>query len=103
MTAFSTNQIPTTGVNAITTLEQLVLWALEGLNTINLTVTAIEGDGTAQRVTQVGEFFVTNNNTYRLIGRISLAIDPTHAYNGKKRWANALELSQTVLDPSFTS
>jgi hypothetical protein len=103
MTAFTPSQIPTTGVNAITTLEQLAVWVAQALNNINLTTTAVEGDGTSQRVAQVGDFFVSNNNTYRVITRISVQINPAYGYNGSKLWANAQEISQTALPTTFTS
>lgn len=99
MTAFNKNQLP----SSVDTLEKLIVWAGTASYQINKIVTAVEGAGAAQKVTQFGIFNVEQNNTNRVILRQSLELNEDFAINGKPIWEEVKELSQDVIPTVFSS
>jgi hypothetical protein len=97
MTAFAKTNIPT----SVDTLEKLVVWAGSALQSINKTVTVIEGPGTAVRAAQFGIYEVESTNVNRVILRQSLEVDQSYAIDGKPIWENAVEISSDAIPSQF--
>ncbi|MBD2519954.1 glucose-6-phosphate dehydrogenase [Nostoc sp. FACHB-973] len=100
MTAINiATQIP----SQITTLEQLIMWGMMGLNACNPTLTVIEGVGYTERAAQQGIFWVGADSKYRGIYRASLEISSNHLSGGGKLWQYAQPLSSTALPTAFSA
>ncbi|MBD2354752.1 glucose-6-phosphate dehydrogenase [Tolypothrix sp. FACHB-123] len=100
MTALNiATQIP----SQINTLEKLAVWAGLTLANINPDLTAIEGVGYTERVSQAGIFYVQADNKYRALIRNSIQMSPDYLAGGSKLWTYAQDLSNTAIPSIFTS
>lgn len=87
--------------SAINTLEKLHVWSGLTLANINPSLTAIEGVGYTERVSQAGIFYVAADNKYRALIRGSIQISPDYLAGGAKLWTFAQELSNTAIPAIF--
>jgi len=85
----------------INTLEKLYVWAGLALANINPSITAIEGVGYTERVSQAGVFYVAADNKYRALVRGSIQMSPDYLAGGAKMWTYAQEVSNTALPATF--
>lgn len=100
MTAINiATQIP----SQINTLEKLAAWTGLALANINPALTAIEGVGYTERVSQAGIFYVQADNKYRALIRLSIQMSPDYLAAGGKLWTYAQELSNTAIPAIFTA
>jgi hypothetical protein len=93
MTAFAAADIPAD----ITTIEQLYAWTAIVLTSVNPTLTAIEGPGLAERVSQSNIYYIPADNKTRLLTRVSLELEPAYLGGGKHMWTYVVPLSDTAL------
>ncbi|BBD60604.1 hypothetical protein NIES2109_34030 [Nostoc sp. HK-01] len=91
-------QIP----SQIDTLEKLAIWCGLALANVNPSLTAIEGVGYTERVSQAGIFYVQADNKYRALIRHSIQMSPDYLAGGAKLWTYAQELSNTAIPTIFT-
>lgn len=89
--------------SGINTLEKLAVWACATLANINPGLVAIEGVGYSERCAQAGNFYVTADNKYRFLGRVSVQMSSDHLAGGAKMWTYALELSSAAVPLIFKS
>jgi len=87
--------------SAINTLEKLAVWSGLTLANINPALTAIEGVGYTERVSQAGIFYVQADNKYRALIRQSVQMSPDYLAGGAKLWTFAQELSNTAIPAIF--
>ncbi|WP_017652559.1 hypothetical protein [Fortiea contorta] len=87
--------------SAINTLEKLAVWSGLTLANINPSLTAIEGVGYTERVSQAGIFYVQADNKYRALIRQSIQMSPDYLAGGAKLWTFAQELSNTAIPAIF--
>jgi len=100
MTALAiATQIP----SQIDTVEKLHVWSGLVLANINPALTAIEGVGYTERVSQAGIFYVQADNKYRALIRGSLQISPDYLAGGAKLWTYTQPLSSTAIPAIFTA
>lgn len=99
MTAFSPSQIPAT----VDTLEKLIVWANAAFHSINSTLSAVEADGSNQRIATNGVFFISNNNTSRCISRSSIPMASNWQAANNRIWQNAQDVSSTAIPSSMTA
>ena len=100
MTALNiATQIP----SQITTLEQLAVWSGLALANINSGVTAIEGAGYTERVSQAGIYYVQSDNKHRALIRHSIQVSADYLAAGAKLWTYAHEISNNPIPSNFTS
>ncbi|MBD2202749.1 glucose-6-phosphate dehydrogenase [Calothrix sp. FACHB-1219] len=85
----------------IDTLEKLVVWGSLALANINPDLTAIEGVGYTERVSQAGIFYVQADNKYRALLRNSIQMSPDYLAGGAKLWTYAQPLSNTAIPAIF--
>lgn len=97
MTAFNLSDLPT----SIDTIEKLGVWVGLVLEEINSDLTAIEGSGPAASVADIGIFDVTQTKSVRVISRVSVEVNKSFTYSGKKLWEEIKELSSTALPDGF--
>ncbi|MEH2448946.1 MAG: glucose-6-phosphate dehydrogenase [Nostoc sp.] len=88
---------------AINTLEKLAVWSGLTLANINPSLTAIEGVGYTERVSQAGIFYVQADNKYRALIRNSIQMSPDYLAGGAKLWTFAQDLSNTAIPAIFKS
>lgn len=99
MTAINiATQIP----SQIDSLEKLAVWAGLALGNINAGLTAIEGVGYTERVSQAGIFYVQADNKYRALIRHSIEMSPDYLAGGSKLWTYAQQLSNSSVPSLFT-
>lgn len=100
MTAINiATQIP----SHIDSLEKLAVWCGLALGNLNAGLTAIEGVGYTERVSQAGIFYVQADNKYRALIRHSIEMSPDYLAGGSKLWTYAQQLSNTAIPNLFTS
>ena len=100
MTAINiATQIP----SQIDTLEKLAAWVGLALANINADVTAIEGVGYTERVSQAGVYYVQADNKYRILIRNSIQMAPDYLAGGSKLWTYAQPISNTAIPAIFTA
>lgn len=100
MTALAiATQIP----SQIDTVEKLHVWSGLLLANINPGLTAIEGVGYTERVSQAGIFYVSADNKYRALIRGSIQMSADSLAGGAKVWTYALPLSNTAIPTIFTA
>lgn len=100
MTAINiATQIP----SQIDSLEKLAVWSGLALANINAGLTAVEGVGYTERVSQAGVFYVQADNKYRALIRHSIEMSPDYLAGGSKSWTYAQQLSNTAITSLFTS
>ncbi|OUL34096.1 glucose-6-phosphate dehydrogenase [Nostoc sp. 106C] len=100
MTALNiASQIP----SQIDTLEKLAVWTGLALANINAGITAIEGVGYTERVSQAGIFYVQADSKYRALIRNSIQMSPDYLAGGSKLWTYAQALSSTAIPAIFTA
>lgn len=87
--------------SAINTLEKLHVWSGLALANINPSITAIEGVGYTERVSQAGVFYVAADNKYRALIRGSIQMSADYQSVGGKLWTHAQEISNTALPAAF--
>jgi len=87
----------------IDTVEKLHVWSGLVLANINPALTAIEGVGYTERVSQAGIFYVQADNKYRALIRGSLQISPDYLGGGAKLWTYTQPLSGTAIPAIFTA
>lgn len=93
------NQIP----DQINTMERLVAWGGYALAFVNPTQGVLETPERAEKAAQAA-IFQAADNTYRLLVRCCLPIDPTFVTDRtKKAWMHVNELSNVVIPAGFTS
>lgn len=104
------HQLPMTALNITTdipsqinTVEQLAAWCALTLANINPTTEVIEGVGYVERAAQAGIFYVSADNKYRLLARISLQVSADHLAGGTKTWKYIQDLSNTAIPATFKS
>lgn len=85
----------------IDTLEKLAAWCGLSLSNINAGLTAIEGAGYTERVSQAGVFYVQADNKYRMLIRNSIEVSPDYLAGGAKLWTFAQPLSNTAIPAIF--
>ena len=100
MTAINiTTDIPTN----IKTLEQLAAWSALALYRCNPSRKILENpDLSPQPVAYIG-LIKADNNTNRLVVRLSLPIADSYPESSQKFWMNTLEFDNVELPPSLTS
>lgn len=87
----------------ITTLEQLASWVALALNRCNPSRKVLENpDLSPQPVAYVG-LIRADNNTNRLVVRLSLPIADNYPESGKKFWMNTLTFDDVELPLAFKS
>lgn len=89
--------------SAIDTLEKLAVWSGLTLANINPALTAIEGVGYTERVSQAGIFYVQADNKYRALIRHSIQMSGDYLAGGAKQWTFAQPLSNTAIPAIFKS
>ena len=100
MTALAiATQIP----SQIDTVEKLHVWSGLVLANINPALTAIEGVGYTERVSQAGLFYVQADNKYRALIRGSIQMSSDYLAGGAKLWTYAQPLSGTAIPAIFTA
>lgn len=87
----------------IDTLEKLAAWSGLALANINPGLTAIEGAGYTERVSQAGVFYVQADNKYRILIRHSMQMSGDYLAGGAKLWSYAQALSNTAIPVTFKS
>ncbi|MBA3920327.1 MAG: glucose-6-phosphate dehydrogenase [Nostocaceae cyanobacterium] len=87
----------------INTLEKLAVWCGLALANINPNLTAIEGVGYTERVSQAGIFYVQADNKHRALIRHSIEMSADYLAGGQKTWTFAQEHSNTQVPAIFTS
>lgn len=87
----------------IDTLEKLAAWSGLTLANINAGLTAIEGAGYTERVSQAGVFYVQADNKYRILIRHSIEMSSDYLAGGSKLWTFAQALSNTAIPTTFKS
>lgn len=98
------NAITSTSIPSnINTLERLAAWAVSALSVVNPTARTLETPGLDPERVAVVQIIKAEDGTTRLIGRISIPIDPNYPTNTTKFWQNAQEISNTALPTAFTS
>lgn len=98
MTPLTKAQIP----NSINTVEKLAAWATVLLAQLYPEQTALEGDGAAERVAQFGTYYVPNNNTNRILARVSLPIANDYLTTGAKVWDATTSLGESTIPANFS-
>jgi len=101
MTAINiATQIP----SQIVTLEQLGSWVGASLAYLNPATTAIEGPGYTERVAQSSIFYISADNRWRQLIRISLPVSADFQAGGtQKQWMFAQTLTNNAMPTIFTS
>lgn len=85
----------------INTLEKLAVWCGLALGSINPSVTAIEGVGYTERVSQAGIYYVQADTKWRALVRHSIQMSADHVAGADKLWTYAQEISNTALPANF--
>ncbi|WP_017314927.1 hypothetical protein [Mastigocladopsis repens] len=85
----------------INTVEKLAVWCGFALSNINPSMTAIEGVGYTERVSQAGVFYVQADVKHRALIRHSIQMSGDYQAGGAKIWTFAQELSNTALPAIF--
>lgn len=101
MTAFATSQLPT-GNRAITTLEELIVWAGQSLGVINPKATFIRKVGDAQEQRATFGDFQDANGVFEFQVVCILEIDPSKIGQSLPDWKIVKEISPTALLSSFS-
>ncbi|OUL36362.1 glucose-6-phosphate dehydrogenase [Nostoc sp. T09] len=99
MTAFTTADIP----SQIDTVEKLASWCGAILFNVNPSVTAIEGTGYSERVSQWGRFWVPADSKTREIIRLSLEVSSSYINADGKPWTFVQPISSTAIPANFKS
>ena len=93
------NSIPSN----VNTLERLHAWSGYALAFVNPTLGVLETPDRAEKVAQAA-IFQAADNTYRLLTRCCLPVDPEFMTDrSKKAWMFINEASNVVLPAGFTS
>ncbi|MDX2255563.1 MAG: hypothetical protein NW214_08620 [Pseudanabaenaceae cyanobacterium bins.39] len=101
MTAFATSQLPT-GTRAITTLEELIVWAGQALAVVNPTAKFVRTVGnTSEQKATFGDFQDANGIFQIQIVSI-LEVDPSKIGQSLPDWKIVKEVSTTALLTSFS-
>ncbi len=101
MTAFSTSQLPT-GTRAITTLEELIVWAGQALAVANPRATMIRAIGSSPENRATFGYFQDPNGTFNLQIVAILPIDSAKVAQSLPDWKIVNEISTTTLLSSFS-
>lgn len=99
MTPLNKNLIPA----SVDTVEKLNCWTAMILNQLYRTQTAIEGDGSPQRVAQFGVYNVANDNTTRVLLRTSLKVENNFGSSGQKIFALVDDLGTDAIPAEYLS
>ena len=92
---------PTTQLPAgFTTLEQLAVYAALVMGAVNPDLEYLLDDTTTEKVADLATVTAADG-TIRLIGRISVPLDPEYSTNGLTLWANAQEVSNVTIPARF--
>lgn len=97
MTTFTKANLP----DSIDTVEGVAAWAITLLTQVYLEQTAIEGSGVAERVAQASVYFIPNNNSNRLLTRLSLQVENNYLASGAKIWDAVMPLGSTAIPSEF--
>lgn len=101
MTAFNVNQLPT-GVRAITSLEELIVWAGQALSVCNPKETFVRRAGdTSEKVAAWGDL-PDNDGNYRLQIVAIPKIDQSKIGQSLPDWKLVSEISATPLPSAFS-
>lgn len=85
----------------INTLEKLAAWVGLALARTNPSLKILESpDASPQRAAEA-VLLKADDNSYRLIVRVSIPIADAYAENTTKFWTNATELSNTALPAAY--
>lgn len=87
--------------NNINTLERLICWAGLALRRVNPVASVLETPGAYAEPVAQTVLLKADDNTIRLVVRVSVPIDPAYAESTLKFWMHAQELSNTVLPAAF--
>lgn len=99
----TTITIPAQIPSNIALLEQHMAWSALALDFLNPTIAVLETPERAEKCAQTS-IFQAADNTYRLLVRATLPLDPTYVSDrSKKLWMFVQELSNTSLPSGFTS
>lgn len=98
MTPLTKAQIPA----SINTVEELASWCTALLSQLYPEMTALEGDGASERVAQFGVYYVPNNNTNRMLSRLSLQVENTYLVTGAKIWDATMPLGDLTIPANFS-
>lgn len=85
----------------INTLEKLAVWSGLALANINPSLTAIEGQGYTERVSQAGVYYVQADAKYRVLIRHSIQMSADYLAGGAKLWTFAQDISNTAIPAIF--
>jgi len=99
MTPFAKTQLPA----SVNTVEKLAAWSSALLAQLYPQQTALEGDGAAERVAQFGVYYVSNNDTNRILARLSVQVQNDYLVTGAKVWDATMSLGESTIPTSFTS
>ena len=97
MTPLTKAQIPA----SINTVEKLAAWCSVMLQQLYPEQTALEGDGVAERVAQFGVYYVANNDTNRILARVSLQVANNYLTTGAKVWDATISLGELTIPSNF--
>ncbi len=87
----------------IALLEQHLAWSALALDFINPTIAVLETPERAEKCAQTS-IFQAADNTYRLLVRATLPLDPTYVNDrSKKLWLFVQELNNVSLPTGFTT
>lgn len=64
--------------------------------------TALEGDGPAESVAQFGVYYVPNNDTNRILARLSLQVENDYLVVGAKVWDATMPLGELPIPSNFS-
>jgi hypothetical protein len=100
MTSFTRTDIPA----SITTVEQLGVWVLTVLSSINTETSVEEVKGQLSYVSTSASFFLPDapaGERFRHIGRLSIKLNKDYRTEEKKIWEYALEFSTATIPSSM--
>lgn len=101
MTVFNKDTDLPANINSV---EKLAAWASSVLTFLYPNQTAIEQSGGADRVTQLGVYYITASDppVWRMITRLSVELDPNFQKGGKD-WTFVRDLGTASIPPEFKS
>ena len=102
MTTFTTAQLPT-GINAITTVEGLKVWAdmILHSNAIGEDVIRQEGEASIKAVRR--NFYTDKNKLERMEIFSHVQLESDWATNGKQPWASAIPFNNVAIPADFSA
>lgn len=100
MTAIS---ISTDIPSNINTLEKLAAWVGLALSRCNPSLKILENPNSDSERAAQAVLIKADDGSFRLVLRLSIAVQDDYATSGNKFWINAQELSNTALPAAFKS